>query len=316
MSGFVASAAVTKARIVFALFAAVAAPAASAVVLALYVSLAQTTWLLPSAAMLLEACSRVLPSRGPASLAALGLVAFGSMVLVLTARSATRRVRNARRAVAPLRVIERRRFDDGAAEIFEHGAPLAFCTGLLRPRIYMSTRTLAVLSPDQLRAVIAHEAHHVRQRDPLRMFVTGVLADGLFFAPALRRLAQRHAALAELAADRAATASKRDDARALAGALLAFERAAPTAVGIEPERADHLLGEPTRWGLPVARVVWAVAASAGVGALTLRLAAAQQGAVSLPLAVAELCMLLMTIGPVVVLAAAKIGRRGALGGSR
>ena len=316
MSGFAVSAVVTKTRVVLALFATVAALAASAAGLALYISFTQTTWSLPSAATLLEACARVVPSGGLGSLAVLGLAAFGSIVLVLTARSALRRARDARRVVGRLHVVERRQVDGVDVEVFDHRAPLAFCSGLLRPRIYVSTRTIGLLSSEQLRAVLAHEAHHVRQRDPLRMFVSGVLADGLFFAPALRRLAQRYAALAELAADRAAAASQRGDAGPLAGALLAFERADPAVVGIEPERADHLLGEPPKWGLPVALVVWAVAASAGVGALTMRLASAQQEAVSLPVVVAELCMLLMAIGPVVLVAAAMLGSRRALRGRR
>lgn len=313
MSGFAASAAVTKARVVLALFATLAALAVSAAVLALYVSLAQTTWSLPSAATLLEACARVVPSADLTSLAVLGLAAFGSIVVALTARSAFRHVRDARRVVARLHVVERRQFDGARVEVFEHRSPLAFCTGLLRPRIYVSTRTLGLLSPAQLRAVLAHEAHHVRQRDPLQMFVSRVLADGLFFAPALRRLAQRYAALAELAADRAAAASQRGDAASLAGALLAFERAHPAVVGIEPERADHLLGQPPRWGLPVALVAWAVAASAAVGALTMRLASAQQ--VSLPVAVAELCMVLAALGPVLLVTAGMLGARRAIQGT-
>ena len=316
MSGFAVSAVVTKTRVVLALFATVAALAASAAGLALYVSIAQTTWSLPSATTLLEACARVVPTADVGSFAVLGLATLGSIVLVLTARSAFRGVRAARRVVARLRVVERRRFDGVEVEVFDHRGPLAFCAGLLRPRIYVSTGTIGLLTPEQLGAVLAHEAHHAGQRDPLRMLVSGVLADGLFFAPALRRLAQRYAALAELAADRAAAASQRGDAGALAGALLAFERADPAVVGIEPERADHLLGEPPRWGLPVALVAWAVAASAGVGALTTRLVAARQDAVSLPVVVAELCMALMAIGPVVLVATAMLGSRRALRGRR
>lgn len=48
------------------------------------------------------------------------------------------------------------------------------------------------------------------------------------------RLSRRYAALAELAADRAAVRASRDDVAPLASALLSFEAADPAVVGIAP----------------------------------------------------------------------------------
>src|SRR5439155_13985574 len=70
-------------------------------------------------------------------------------------------------------------------------APQAFCVGTIRPRIYVSVGALKRLSATELDAVLAHERHHQRRRDPLRLLVVEALAHGLFFLPALRPLAVR-----------------------------------------------------------------------------------------------------------------------------
>jgi Zn-dependent protease with chaperone function len=68
----------------------------------------------------------------------------------------------------------------------------------LRPRIYVSSGTTALLSGAQLDAVLAHEAHHARRRDPLRMLVARTLAESAFFVPVLHRSRERYAALADM----------------------------------------------------------------------------------------------------------------------
>lgn len=75
------------------------------------------------------------------------------------------------------------------------------------------------------------------------------LADGLFFLPVLRRLADRYADLAELDADQAAM--HRTGAGPLAAALLRLSPASAVA-GVAPEPVDGLLGHPPRDELPVA----------------------------------------------------------------
>ena len=299
----------TKARGVLSLQLGLAAVAASAVALALVVSLGQASWSIPSASTLLDACRKVVPDVDARSLAVLGLSGFGFAVIALTARSAVRRARASSRVIAELTVLREQAIGATVVRLFEHPSALAFCAGLVRPRIYVSAGAVEALSADELSAVVAHEEHHARQRDPLRMFAVRVLADGLFFAPALQRLADRYAALAELAADRAAVRAQRGDAASLASAMLAFERADPAVVGIEPERVDHLLGEAPRWGLPVVLVAWAITATAGVAALAVRVEMAQQPPVSLPLLLAEFCMVLMAIVPAALIAAGMLGTR-------
>lgn len=65
----------------------------------------------------------------------------------------------------------------------------AFASGWLRPRVIVAADLPARLTDDELTAVLAHEAVHVRRRDPLRLFALRALASLLFWLPVMRRLA-------------------------------------------------------------------------------------------------------------------------------
>jgi Zn-dependent protease with chaperone function len=80
----------------------------------------------------------------------------------------------------------------------------AFTAGLLHPRVYVAAELDARLDEEELTMVLAHEAEHLRRRDPLRLSVLRFLARLLFWLPALRRLADDVADEAEVAADDAA----------------------------------------------------------------------------------------------------------------
>jgi Zn-dependent protease with chaperone function len=69
----------------------------------------------------------------------------------------------------------------------EMDGPLALTAGLIRPRIYLSTRLLEELSPAELAAVVGHEQAHRRRRDALTQLVAEVLAR-LHLPPIRRRL--------------------------------------------------------------------------------------------------------------------------------
>jgi len=91
------------------------------------------------------------------------------------------------------------------------GLPIpAFTAGpWMRPRVYVSDALLvgpASLSVEEVIAVLAHEAAHVRRRDPMRFVVCRLLARALFWVPALRAIAEDIADEAEIIADDAASA--------------------------------------------------------------------------------------------------------------
>ena len=98
----------------------------------------------------------------------------------------------------------------------------AFTAGWLRPRIYVASELAAKLSADELAAVVAHEAAHVRRRDPLRLSLLRFFSQTLFYIPALTRLAEDIADEAEIAADDLALANRAVRPTALASAIVAL----------------------------------------------------------------------------------------------
>lgn len=305
-----------KARVVFALQLALGALGFAAVGLGVVVGLGHLSFGLPTTSALLEACSQLLPDLDLLSVVVLALGGLSFAVMARTIASGVRRAYASHAVVAGLPRLDRQRVASATVNVFNHPSALAFCAGLLRPRIYVSTGTIAALDAAELEAVVAHERHHARKRDPLRIFVAGVLSDGLFFAPALRRLADRYAALAELAADRAAVRVHRDDPGPLASALLAFESADPAVVGIAPERIDHLLGDTPRWDLPLALAGWALTMIAGVAALALFVATAVHAPLNVPLLIAQSCIFVIVAVPLMIVTGGVLRGRRLLSSAR
>lgn len=138
------------------------------------------------------------------------------------------------------------------AWVFEDERPRAFCAGLFRPRVYISSGAMTTLDEPALNAVLLHEQRHVRRYDPLWLATGRVLGRALFFVPGLRRLAAQQEALAELSADESAIDAAPENRSALARAMLSFaeESDSGEVAGIDPARVDHLLGEPPRMPFP------------------------------------------------------------------
>ena len=272
---------------------------------ALIAGLSRASFSLPPLSALLEACrGLVAPLHQGASLLTLVLIGVGAMVIVMTLRSIVSHLGARKRFLAP-------RAEGADAVIrelsytrFESALPEAFCAGFLHPAIYVSTRAIERLSAQELYAVVCHEDFHRRRRDPLRIFLLGVWADSLPFLPALARMADRHRALAELAADE--FAARRAGRRELASALLHFGGVEGSAavVGIAPERVDQLLGVRPRLELPVALLS---ASGVIVGILAVLAstlpALAPAGGVSILLALAHSCMTLMFLAAGLLLGA-------------
>jgi Zn-dependent protease with chaperone function len=189
------------------------------------------------------------------------LAAVGALVLAGGARATARLLAGQRRFQRRLGAMALRQERD--ALVFDDSAPQAFCAGLLRPRIYLSSGAVAALDPGALDAVVEHERRHRDRRDPLRVLLATVLSEALFFLPVVSRLRDRFVTVLELDADDAAIAAAGGDPAALAAAMVLFDASASPAgaVGIAPERVDHLLGRPAPWRLPIRQVV--------IGALTL-----------------------------------------------
>ncbi len=226
-------------------------------------------------------------------LAGIGVAMVGAVVRTLARELiADRRFRRA------LRVFPARRL--GGAWVIDDDRPQAFCAGLLHSRVYVSSGALALLDGPALAAVLAHERHHARNRDPLRLACGRALAAGLLIVPTMRRLVERQRALAEIGADEAALQARDVDRSALAEAMLSLAQTTGAgAVGIDPERVDHLLGERTSWGFPLLLCVASAAALALLSALAVLAARVGAGSATLapPFLSGQPCIAVLAMFP-------------------
>ena len=229
----------------------------------------------------------------------LALAALGASVVALALRGAVREFRASRTFARAMGARNVRRLGD--VSVFDDERVQAFCAGLLRPRVYLSTGAVALLPEDELRAVLAHERHHRDRGDPLRIALGRVMARALFFMPVLTRLHSRYCASAELAADDAAVHANGGSPSALASAMLVFEGATHPAssVGIAPERVDHLLGRDAPSPLPFVLLGIALASAALIAIAAWRVggAATARATFDLPLLSPQPCIVMLALIP-------------------
>src|SRR2546422_2903601 len=134
----------------------------------------------------------------------------------------------------------------GRMRFLDLTAPVAFCAGAIRPAVYVSRGVLDLLNPDELQAVLVHEAHHAREREPVRRAARTALAEVCFYLPILAWWAARGIEQSELQADRAAISAMGAPvvARALwasgDGQALSIAASFSGAVGV---RVAQLLGD-------------------------------------------------------------------------
>jgi Zn-dependent protease with chaperone function len=106
-------------------------------------------------------------------------------------------------------------------------APLAFTTGLVRPKIYLSYGLLEVLSAEEVIAVLCHEWAHILRRDNLWNWAVRLLRDLLFFLPGNHLLWQSMIASQDEACDALAAQMTREPltlARALVKVAAAWRK--------------------------------------------------------------------------------------------
>ncbi len=255
-----------------------------------------------------------------ANLGAVVVVALAVLGLAVTARSiagAVRELMSGGRLRRRLRAQEPRELDD--VLVFVEERPRAFCAGLFRPRVYVSSGAIAVLDRLALDAVLAHERHHARRHDPLRLATGRVIAGALFFVPGIRDLVRRQCTLVELGADEAAMNAGPEQRSALARAMLTFAEHSDPAdpAGVEPERVDHVLGDAHSWRFPLLVCLIAgsmLAALAAVGALA-GLLASGSATLALPFLSRQPCVVMLAVVPaLVVLIALALGRPAGITG--
>lgn len=120
------------------------------------------------------------------------------------------------------------------------GLPMpAFTSGWISPRVIVAADLHERLTAAELEAVLAHEAVHLRRRDPLRLASLRALASLLFWLPVLRRLAADWEDEVEITADDEVA---QDLALPLASAILKLGGSGrdPFAATVGFQRADLL----------------------------------------------------------------------------
>lgn len=154
-----------------------------------------------------------------------------------------------------------------------HSFPVVSIVGIVRPRLFVADQVLEGLTSAELRAVLAHEAGHVRAADNLKRLLVR-LCPALPWRAAARALEERWEQAAEEAAD-----ARSGAALDLAAALLKTARLAPAGARMELPVAslhkgsalarrvrrltERIDGRPGASARPPARVIpWAVTAAA------------------------------------------------------
>jgi Zn-dependent protease with chaperone function len=253
------------------------------------------------------------PALNVAAAVLLVLALLGAFVLITAVRETWHQLRASHRFLRQLPVVGRLP-ERPEVHVVDDPAPEAFCAGFLLPRVYVSRGALELLTANELSAVLEHEHHHRRMRDPLRLASARVLSRALFFMPVLRPLQHSYADLAEVHADRAAMRADADARSALAAALLAFDASAPPgASGISPQRVDSLLDAPPRWRPPGLLVLLAITSLAGLAVIVWRASevASASATLNLPVISSQPCVLVLALIPLAAcLATTTDPRRG------
>jgi Zn-dependent protease with chaperone function len=86
----------------------------------------------------------------------------------------------------------------------------AFTSGILRPKIFLSTGACNYLTPKELKLVILHELYHYREKGPLKNYVIFIIQELLFFVPFIHLIVRVFSDANEKAADDHAVEISRD----------------------------------------------------------------------------------------------------------
>ena len=250
------------------------------------------------------------PVANAGAVIVLGLALLGGIATAIGLFAVGKELSAARRLAHRLAQLQPR-LDEGLF-VIDDDRPEAFCAGLFRPRVYITSGALTRLDEQGLNAVLMHERHHARRRDPLRLATSRVMARSLFFLPGVRELHRGQQMLAEVSADESAVAAAAGDRSALARAILSFGDAeAGGSSGIDPVRVDYLLGEPPGWRFPGLMCIAAAALLALVVTLAILVAREAAGSATLaaPFLSAQPCIVMLALIPCGLgLVAAGVGR--------
>ncbi len=228
-------------------------------------------------------CSRVLVAKWGGDVGVERIVPLAAVLLIVASATgalsfivrATRDGAALRRALRDKTMLRSRKAERASADIGMTAPTVvtdtdayAFTSGLLRPRIVLSSGLVSKLSLGELKAVLRHERRHQLRHDPLRTFLGALASRAFFWVPALRDVVKHCALAREVAADRAALVGSAR--HVLASALLktvASPFPATVAFGQFSHRVDALAHPSDR--IPLRIATWRIFATAAVLVATL-----------------------------------------------
>ena len=167
---------------------------------------------------------------GTTETAGLVLTVFAGFASVLLAAAVVEIVQGARRTYKCHRLVERcgQKIDVPAFPLpafrVDTNFPVAAVSGVLRPRLILSSRVIEECTAEELAIVVRHEAAHARRRDNLVRACLLALPDLHSLFGRSRAIDKHWHRSVEEAADDEAVRSDRDAALALAGALVRVAR--------------------------------------------------------------------------------------------
>ena len=108
-----------------------------------------------------------------------------------------------------------------------HPFPLIGIVGFLRPRLFIASQVLELLTPEEISAAVAHENGHLTARDNLKRGLLQACRDSLLIIPCGRLLDRSWSEASEEAADENAARQGNGVALDLASALVKIARIIP-----------------------------------------------------------------------------------------
>jgi Zn-dependent protease with chaperone function len=125
----------------------------------------------------------------------------------------------------------------------QHQFPLIGIVGFLRPRLFIASQVLALLTPEEIAAAVAHENGHLAARDNLKRGVLQACRDTLLIIPSGRFLDRSWSEASEEAADENAAEQGNAVALDLASALVKIARIIPLGARPTMPAGVFLLGD-------------------------------------------------------------------------
>ena len=144
----------------------------------------------------------------------------------------------------------------------EHTFPLIAIVGFLRPRLFVASQVLQLLTPEEISAAVAHENGHLAARDNLKRGLLQACRNALLIIPSGRLLDKAWSEASEEAADENAARQGNGVALDLASALVKIARNIPHGARPTMPAGVFLLGdEETKGVKPRVRRLIALAAN-------------------------------------------------------